>query len=496
MGKKTKFQTQMEQLYNVCSKIDAKFILTIYNEPYVITHLGERKEAVFIKNMAFTGILQDEFCNINGYDIEPDAIRRFQEVLHNKFFVNKNNRLEKAELYQRVAEKDGNIYIDLNNEKGQIIEVTKDGWEIVEDAPVLFERGNHMAELPTPKEGGNLDDLKDFVRLANPKDFPLIKAWLVNCFVQGNQQPCLSVNGEAGSGKSTFCGMLKMIVDPEQNETGQMISRNEDNTILTVSKRHCTFFDNASNVTAELSDFFCIVATGGIREVRKLYTTDEVVQQRFKNPVILNGINDMIFRGDLADRAVKVELEKNEKDGDYAKIMKRFKSKRAEFFGAILSMLVTYLQRREKFDERLMQSSTRMKQFGILGTILEPELDLKTGDFLKLYDENKDASAANVIEGHPMFEPIQRLLAENHGKWSGTPTQFYEALVDRTHKNLQNAISKRPGGELKRIKRELQKQGITFKTEVGRNRLIELSKEQEEPTEIERLKPRKGIVIL
>jgi len=353
-----------------------------------------------------------------------------------------------------------------------------------------------MAELPIPVEGGNLDDLKQFARFSNPKHFALIKAQIVNSFVQGNQQPCVLVYGEAGSGKSTFCEILKLTEDPEVSTEGQQIGKKEEDTMLTVSKRHCTFFDNASKVTAELSDFFCIVATGGVREVRKLYTTDEVVQQRFKNPVILNGINDVIFRGDLADRAIKIELEKNEKDGDKTKIMKRFETKRAEFFGAILSMLVTYLQRREVFDERLMKSSTRMKQFGILGTILEPELGLETGEFLKIYDENKDASAAAVIEGHPMFEPIQRLLAQNHGKWSGTPTQFYEALVENTHRNLQNAISKRPGGELKRIKRELQKQGIFFKTEVGKYRLVELWREQEETAELERLKPRKGIVIL
>jgi len=494
MTKKTKFQKQTESLYDICEKIGAKFILTIYNEPYVITHLRGRKEAIYVKNTAFTGVLQKAFHDIHGYDIEPEAIRRFQEIRYNKAFV--NEELEKTQLYKRVAEVDSTIYIDLNDEKGQIIKVTKDGWEIIEDAPVLFERGNHMAELPTPKEGGSLDDLKLFVRLANPKDFPLIKAWLVNCFVQGNQQPCLSVNGEAGSGKSTFCEILKIIADPEISEAGQMISRKEEETVLTVSKRHCTFFDNASKVTAELSDFFCQVATNGSKEVRRLYTTDEIVQYRFRNPVILNGINDMIFRGDLADRAVKIELEKNDKDSDKTQIMKRFESKRAEFFGAILSMLVTYLQRREVFDERLMKSSTRMKQFGILGTILEPELGLETGEFLKIYDENKDASAAAVIEGHPMFDPIQKLLTEHQGKWSGTPTQFYEALVDRTHKNLQNAISKRPGGELKRIKRELQKQGISFKTEVGKYRLVELWREQEEPTEIERLKPRKGTVIL
>jgi len=288
--------------------------------------------------------------------------------------------------------------------------------------------------------------------------------------------------------------MLKSIVDPEVNTTGQRISVKEENTILTVSKRHCTFFDNASKVTAELSDFFCIVATGGVREVRKLYTTDEVVQQRFKNPVILNGINDMLFRGDLADRAIKVELEKNEKDGDYAKIMKRFESKRAEFFGAILSLLVSYLQGREKFDEGLMPS-TRMKQFGILGTILEPKLGLENGEFIKLYEENKNESAANVIEGHPMFDPIQKILVEYHGEWKGTSTQLYEALVERTHKNLQSSINKRVGGELTRIKQELRKHGIFYKEEresgTGR-RLIRIWSEN---LTKEIKKPRKGIVI-
>jgi hypothetical protein len=409
-----------------------------------------------------------------------------------------NEEFEKHELYHRVAEKNNKIYIDLNDKHGRVIEVTKEKWTILNESPVYFERGNHMAELPEPKEGGNLDDLKKFARFSSPKHFALIKAQIVNSFVQGNQQPCVLVYGEAGSGKSTFCEILKLIEDPEVSAEGQQIGKKEEDTMLTVSKRHCTFFDNASKVTAELSDFFCIVATGGVREVRKLYTTDEVVQQRFRNPVILNGINDVIFRGDLADRAIKIELEKNEKDGDKTQIMKRFETKRAEFFGAILSMLVTYLQRREVFDERLMKSSTRMKQFGILGTILEPELGLETGEFLKIYDENKDASAANMIEGHPMFDPIQKLLIEYHGEWKGTSTQLYEVLVERTHKNLQSSINKRAGGELTRIKQELRKQGIFYKEEreagTGR-RLIRIWNERlVKEKEVE--KPRKGIVIL
>jgi hypothetical protein len=53
----------------------------------------------------------------------------------------------------------------------------------------------------------------------------------------------------------------------------------------------------------------CRLATGGGFAVRQLYTDQDEVLFDAARPVILNGIEDIVTRPDLADRAVFLTLE-------------------------------------------------------------------------------------------------------------------------------------------------------------------------------------------
>ena len=54
---------------------------------------------------------------------------------------------------------------------------------------------------------------------------------------------------------------------------------------------------------------FCRLATGGGFAVRQLYTDQDEVLFDAARPVILNGIEDIVTRPDLADRAILLMLE-------------------------------------------------------------------------------------------------------------------------------------------------------------------------------------------
>ena len=60
-----------------------------------------------------------------------------------------------------------------------------------------------------------------------------------------------------------------------------------------------------------LSDALCRLATGGGHSARTLYTDLEEISLAVKRPVILNGIEDVATRPDLAERALQIELEDN-----------------------------------------------------------------------------------------------------------------------------------------------------------------------------------------
>ena len=57
-----------------------------------------------------------------------------------------------------------------------------------------------------------------------------------------------------------------------------------------------------------LSDALCRIASGGSFAVRRLYTDDEEVLFKAARPILLNGIEDVIGRPDLADRAIFLSL--------------------------------------------------------------------------------------------------------------------------------------------------------------------------------------------
>jgi hypothetical protein len=57
-----------------------------------------------------------------------------------------------------------------------------------------------------------------------------------------------------------------------------------------------------------LSDALCRLASGGSLAVRQLYSDDTEVLFEVARPVLLNGIEDVISRPDLVDRAIILTL--------------------------------------------------------------------------------------------------------------------------------------------------------------------------------------------
>ena len=72
---------------------------------------------------------------------------------------------------------------------------------------------------------------------------------------------------------------------------------------------HVLTFDNVSGLPSWISDTLCRLATGGGFAVRQLYTDQDEVIFDATRPVILNGIEDIVTRPDLADRGVFLRLK-------------------------------------------------------------------------------------------------------------------------------------------------------------------------------------------
>jgi hypothetical protein len=113
----------------------------------------------------------------------------------------------------------------------------------------------------------------------------------------------LAISGEQGSAKTMLSKMPKALVDPNVAPV-RALPREERELMIAANNGHLLAFDNLSGLPARLSDALCRLASGGSFAVRQLYTDEDEVLFRASRPLLVNGIEDVISRADLADRGI------------------------------------------------------------------------------------------------------------------------------------------------------------------------------------------------
>jgi len=101
---------------------------------------------------------------------------------------------------------------------------------------------------------------------------------------------------------------MRRLLDPNTAPL-RALPREDRDLFIAVNNGHVLAFDNVSGLPAWISDTLCRLATGGGFAVRQLYTDQDEMLFDAVRPVILNGIEDIVTRPDLADRGLFQTLE-------------------------------------------------------------------------------------------------------------------------------------------------------------------------------------------
>ncbi len=210
-------------------------------------------------------------------------------------------------VHVRIAEHEGHIYLDLADTAWRAAEIGPDGWRVVAEPPVRFRRPPGMLPLPMPQRGGSLEQLTSLLNLPDRGDLVLVTTWLLATLRHGGPYPLLVIAGEQGSAKTVLSKMLRALVDPNAAPV-RTLPREERDLFIAANNGHVLAFDNLSALPPWLSDTLCRLASGGSFAVRQLYTDQDEVLFDAARPVILNGIEDVVTRPDLADRALFLTL--------------------------------------------------------------------------------------------------------------------------------------------------------------------------------------------
>ena len=385
---------------------------------------------------------------------------------------------EEYGLFVRKAEHDGKIYVDIGDTTWRVIEISKEGWQIIEDSPVRFYRPMSLLSLPIPEAGGDIGDFRRIVNIAEEDEdsWILYTAWLSQAFWCHGPYAHLHVRGPQGSAKSGLAENTKAIIDPSRAPK-RHLPRSARELMMGCQNEAVPSFDNISGISAEISDTLCIISTGGSSAARALYTNDEESIIYAKCPVILNGIADLSQRGDLLDRTIILDLNQiPEEDRASEKAMKeRMAEYGPKLLGVLLDATVTGIL---NIDGVHISNSPRMADFVQWVVACSPALKLDPEQFVRIYKESRREMQNEMAETNRLMRAITR-LANGVSAWDGTSTQLLDVL--NFQENIQPGFepddwprsAKTVGTDVRRLVQPALSQGVVirFYRSQGKNKI-------------------------
>jgi hypothetical protein len=285
-----------------------------------------------------------------------------------------------------------------------------------------------MLPLPVPERGGSIEALRSFLNLSNQNDFVLVAAWLLAALRPRGPYPLLAISGEQGSAKTVLSKLLRALVDPNMAAV-RALPREERELMIAANNGHVLAFDNLSGLSPWLSDALCRVASGGSFAIRRLYTDDEEVLFKAARPTVLNGIEEVIARSDLVDRAIFLTLGPipEEQRRSEIELWREFELARPRILGALLDAAGHGLQ---TVGSVQLTRLPRMADFALWAMACERSL-WPAGTFSRAYTASRKTAIEGMIDTDPITACVQALMSER-SSWTGSAADLLRISLERT----------------------------------------------------------------
>ena len=342
------------------------------------------------------------------------------------------------EVFLRSANLGDRVYVDLCDDHWRAIEIDSDGWRVIDDVPVHFRREAGMQPLPAPsmidpKKG--IARLKEVLCLRDERDLIVIVAWELAALAGRPPFTVLVFLGEPGSTKTSAAFVARSLVDPN---AAPLRAKPKDLHEVFVAAVHSRVvaYNNLSHVPDWLSDGICVVSEGSGESQRELFTNADESLIVACAPFLVTSIENVIRRGDLAQRALFVHLanvsDKERMTEEEFKL--RFRQAHADILGALCSAVAHGLKTEKSLK---IGALPRMANFYKWATACEGAL-WPNGTFAAAFEANALGATEDVIESDKAAFQLRLFMIER-GEWNGTATQLLVELVAYIRRPVREA---------------------------------------------------------
>lgn len=380
-------------------------------------------------------------------------------------------------VFLRVGSKGNHVIIDMGRKDWRAVEVGPDGWTWCATPP-MFRRPSAASALPEPAA-------PDFSRLwryvnVRHEHRPLVAGFMLAALCPKGPYPILFLSGEQGTGKSTFSRLLRKLTDPSACSL-RAAPKHVRDLLVGALNGWVLALDNLSYLDPQLSDALCRLATGGAISERSLYTNTEEVLIDVQRPVIVNGIEDLAVRPDLAERGLHIELEVISNRMSEKQLWKEFDTDAPHIFGALLDGLSASIRGHEGMH---IEPLPRMADFALWAAAGMAPLGFTSAQFIDAYRASTDSGLSVALDSSVVGRTLLAFM-RTRNDWQGSAYDLLKVLHsftdEATIRSPSWPKSERPlSAAIRRLAPALRQQGIQVDTpRTAQARLIVLRRTSE-----------------
>jgi hypothetical protein len=407
----------------------AEFFHNAANKPFARVVNGDHHEVKQIGERDYSEWIKYQAVKTTGRAPKKDPLNQAIDTV----FVLARFEGEEREVYIRHGEHDGAFYYDLCNDQWQAVRITAEGWEIVDDPPVMFQRFDHMLPQVAPvRPTRGRSALRELVKLANigRAEQEVLEIQLIVLNVPGIEQMGAGTLGPEGSGKTTTQRLVVAIADPS-TDVESSLSKNENDRSLHLSTRRLASYDNLSHITEDQSDHLSRSGTGATDTMRQLYSNNSTNSRKYRTPSFFNGISVTGAKPDFYDRN-NIYRTLETFDGvrlSKTKMAAKINELMPQALGEIFDILSEAMKHRAEFSEESEDWTPRMVDWYLWALAVAKAMGRPDGWFKKVYKPMIERRDYDAIADQPLTRALEFVAGQNG--YVGTAAELYAHLVDK-----------------------------------------------------------------
>ena len=354
------------------------------------------------------------------------------------------------DLYNRVAPdpNSNGFWLDMADSQNRAYHITKDGWTLEVNVPILFKRYEHQRPLIVASKEGNAKKLLEYVKISPDKKADdkksktakhrelLLLVQTASYLIPDIAHPVNAMFGCPGSHKSTAQRFIREIFDPSAAPL-LGIPRDENAALQVLDHHYIPIFDNLDYLPRWFSDMICKAVTGAGVESRALYTDDDSVIRAFRRCVMLNGLNLPATKGDLLNRTIMHPTEPNVERRTEAELNQKYNNDLPEILGGFLDLAVKALAKKDTLKNIKF---FRLADFSEWGAALANAIGESYVDFVEAMEENlssqNEADIENNVVADAFLAEFNKETLEYCNALEGkeikeTPDTIYRLISER-----------------------------------------------------------------